>query len=365
VSRRHRDVFGYEPSKLVPFVPDEEADDRHFRRYKFNLERSVDASGWCRENGIFLEIRNNGHRWTFRYKENTVDWYPSSAKLIINRDWENGYHIYDWIQAREIVFDEKTRIDSLPAKKRVAFPVKKSVKPKKKSKLRVIKRKGIIGFFRPAKKSLFRKPLKINLTAKQISERLKLKINPKPKVKGKIQSIADRMKKVIAQMDDEYAGQKNIALDLKHNISPFIELVVPPETDENKMLDELNAKLIALFAEYGIRQSHYPIEVELNPRTGIIPTRAARIAESEATFAKIRGTDEEREAARQSYQSFLDNHPDNGKTGYWKVEGMRHSAICTASSIAEALDKTKEIVQSWEMPTADFIGTELPEVLEL
>lgn len=56
--------------------------------------------------------------------------------------------------------------------------------------------------------------------------------------------------------------------------------------------------------------------------------------------------------------------PDNGKSGWWIVDGLRHSAYVKASNAEEAITKahTAEVVDaSWEYPTAKFWTAELPE----
>ena len=60
----------------------------------------------------------------------------------------------------------------------------------------------------------------------------------------------------------------------------------------------------------------------------------------------------------------IKSNPDNGKYGWWKVEGIRHNAYTKASSASEAIQKAEEagIVGSWEFPEARFWTEELPEV---
>jgi len=57
------------------------------------------------------------------------------------------------------------------------------------------------------------------------------------------------------------------------------------------------------------------------------------------------------------------NHPDNGKEGWWIVQGMRHSAHVKASSALEAIEKAEkaEIVHDWEFPEAHFWTKDLPD----
>ena len=73
------------------------------------------------------------------------------------------------------------------------------------------------------------------------------------------------------------------------------------------------------------------------------------------------------DALRQSDQDRMDrmaNHPDNGKTGWWIVDGIRHHAYARASSAPEAIAMAENagLVQSWESPTARFWTEKLPDV---
>ena len=62
-------------------------------------------------------------------------------------------------------------------------------------------------------------------------------------------------------------------------------------------------------------------------------------------------------------QQRIDNNPDNGKAGFWRVSGLRHEARTVATSAAQAIAKcADEVDPSWEMPEAEFIGEELPDV---
>ena len=74
--------------------------------------------------------------------------------------------------------------------------------------------------------------------------------------------------------------------------------------------------------------------------------------------AAITKSDAERIARMQA-------DPNNGRFGWWRVEGTRRGAIVKASSAMEACEKAKDVVESWEFPEALWIGTELPEVIEV
>ena len=68
------------------------------------------------------------------------------------------------------------------------------------------------------------------------------------------------------------------------------------------------------------------------------------------------------ERADTARQKAISDNPDNGRLGYWLVEGVRHAARTRASSAAEAITKCADEVGDWESPSATFIGEELPDV---
>lgn len=56
-------------------------------------------------------------------------------------------------------------------------------------------------------------------------------------------------------------------------------------------------------------------------------------------------------------------NPNNGTLGWWRVIGIRHSAMAKASSAMEAVEKAKQFVDpDWEFPEAYWIAVDLPEV---
>ncbi len=70
------------------------------------------------------------------------------------------------------------------------------------------------------------------------------------------------------------------------------------------------------------------------------------------------------QAAEDERQERMENHTDNGRVGWWRVEGIRHEATTRASSATEAIEKCMraDAVGSWEYPEAHFLGEELPDV---
>lgn len=66
-------------------------------------------------------------------------------------------------------------------------------------------------------------------------------------------------------------------------------------------------------------------------------------------------------------KSRMANDPHNGTLGWWKVHGIRHSAMVKASSATEAAEKAVKSgeVGDWEMVDATWFCIELPDVFSI
>ncbi len=85
-------------SEISPYLEHEGAKQRHTRRLKANLSYKDSLSAWCNENGWQFEIKNDEKHWIFRKADKMVEWWPSTAKCILNKQWERGYHCHDYLQ---------------------------------------------------------------------------------------------------------------------------------------------------------------------------------------------------------------------------------------------------------------------------
>lgn len=90
-------------SKVVPFIENEDSKDRHARRLDTNWTNRQKLRDWCESNGWILEIKNRGQHWIFIGHGQRVDWWPSSAKLVINLQYKRGKHVHDHTQVIEIL----------------------------------------------------------------------------------------------------------------------------------------------------------------------------------------------------------------------------------------------------------------------
>lgn len=77
--------------------------DRHDRRLAFNMGKRDLVRKWAEENGVELKISNNGHHWRFKRGRRNAEWWPSSAKMVLQRQYNADHHIYDHEQAIEVL----------------------------------------------------------------------------------------------------------------------------------------------------------------------------------------------------------------------------------------------------------------------
>jgi len=57
-----------------------------------------------------------------------------------------------------------------------------------------------------------------------------------------------------------------------------------------------------------------------------------------------------------------EQHPENGKQGFWKVEGIRHAALVQTDSALKAIGLASDVVGEWELCDVTFLGKNLPQV---
>lgn len=117
--RRYADVDRAPGTPLTTYHPD--AMTRHGNRLDFNYQHQQEVARWCMDHGVKLEIKNDRHHWMFRRDNRLVEWWPSSAKLVVDRKYNRGLHVHDYRQAiveLEKVFPKveqpKPTVDRLP-----------------------------------------------------------------------------------------------------------------------------------------------------------------------------------------------------------------------------------------------------------
>jgi hypothetical protein len=76
--------------------PDEYKRQRRQRRMGRTAHQEVQVRDWAEEHGCSLRVLNEGHHWLFQKPGFTAEWWPRSAKLAVNRDYQGAYHTPHW-----------------------------------------------------------------------------------------------------------------------------------------------------------------------------------------------------------------------------------------------------------------------------
>lgn len=105
---KYEDVRKVGGSASVPFISGEDPSDRHARR---KIRAAQDLSlfkQWCSRRGLSASVQNEGHHWIVQGQSFYAEWWPSSAKLVLNRRYERGIHCHDVEQVQRAIQDEMT-----------------------------------------------------------------------------------------------------------------------------------------------------------------------------------------------------------------------------------------------------------------
>ena len=164
-------------------------------------------------------------------------------------------------------------------------------------------------------------------------------------------------------MLNDHAGKQGVRVTLTGVCSPVLWAVLPEGTDVEQLTAKIQAAFEAAIASHFEHFDWAVIAPRIELQPFVIKTREEGLAELE----RLRDTPEEAARKKAAYDHELDTHPDNGKEGWWYVEGIRHDARVKASSARQAISMavTSGHVGSWEVldsRCASFIA-ESPEVM--
>ena len=76
--------------------PDDYMRLRRQRRMERTANSESAVRGWAEKHGLELRVLNDGHHWILEKPGMFVEWWPSSAKLAINRDYHRTFHTPHW-----------------------------------------------------------------------------------------------------------------------------------------------------------------------------------------------------------------------------------------------------------------------------
>jgi hypothetical protein len=100
--RRHRRRRRYEdtenlPDRSKPSRIEPNWRKRHKKRKRSANRQNASAGLAFAFLGGWLNITNEGHHWKIVFPgKQSIQWWPSSAKLVVNEKWEEGIHCHRW-----------------------------------------------------------------------------------------------------------------------------------------------------------------------------------------------------------------------------------------------------------------------------
>ncbi len=80
----------------APLDPREYVRQRRLRRLDRNRSAADHAKTWADRHGFTFDVNNEGHHWIWQKGKFVAEWWPSSAKLVFNRDYDRSCHAHDW-----------------------------------------------------------------------------------------------------------------------------------------------------------------------------------------------------------------------------------------------------------------------------
>ena len=76
--------------------PEEYKKQRRERRMERTSHLEDQVRVWAEGHGCSLRVLNDGHHWLFQQPGFMAEWWPSSARLAVNRDYGSDIHAPHW-----------------------------------------------------------------------------------------------------------------------------------------------------------------------------------------------------------------------------------------------------------------------------
>jgi hypothetical protein len=78
--------------------PEEYKQQRRERRMERTSRLEEEVRVWAEGHGYSLRVLNDGHHWLFQKAGFMAEWWPSSARLAVNRDYGRHIHAPHWAE---------------------------------------------------------------------------------------------------------------------------------------------------------------------------------------------------------------------------------------------------------------------------
>lgn len=76
-------------------IEGEATEDRHDRRQSHNVNRLQRLRNYCKKNRFQLKVTNEEMHWQIKRGTIQIDWWPRTAKMVVNQQWKQGIHVHD------------------------------------------------------------------------------------------------------------------------------------------------------------------------------------------------------------------------------------------------------------------------------
>jgi hypothetical protein len=74
-------------------------------RHLKNLENAPQLRDWASKHGFEFFMKNHDEHWILKGANVTAEWWPRTAKLVLNYSYLNGIQTHDWMQSCTILDD--------------------------------------------------------------------------------------------------------------------------------------------------------------------------------------------------------------------------------------------------------------------
>jgi hypothetical protein len=78
--------------------PEEYKKQRRERRMERTSGLESQVRAWAERHGCSLRVLNDGHHWLLQKPGFMAEWWPSSARLAVNRDYGRHIHAPHWAE---------------------------------------------------------------------------------------------------------------------------------------------------------------------------------------------------------------------------------------------------------------------------
>lgn len=83
----------------------QEKQARRHKRLVRCLEHAETFRWWVAAKNLQLTLKNSKQHWIVQGTDLTIDWYPSSGKLVVNRQYKKTRQAYDVPTIKKIILE--------------------------------------------------------------------------------------------------------------------------------------------------------------------------------------------------------------------------------------------------------------------